>query len=82
MEATAVEEPRIGRSAAIGALVGFVIVGLLYGGVVLAGGADRPGALGVAVFAGIWGGPGFGAMLGATIAATPPKDRRRGTAIG
>lgn len=68
-------EPAIGRGAAIGGVFGFLVVGVIFGLMSLAAGADRAGALGIATFAGIWGGPGFGAMLGATIAATPPEDR-------
>lgn len=68
-------EPRIGRAAAIGGVIGFVLVAVVFGVICLAAGAGRAGAAGIGVFAGIWGGPGFGAMMGATIAATPPEDR-------
>lgn len=68
-------EPQIAKGAAIGGLIGFVLVVLLYGGICLAVGYDQMGALGVAVFAGIWGGPGFGAMMGAVVAMHPPEER-------
>lgn len=73
--ATTEYEPQIAKGAAIGAVIGFVFVMLLYGGICLAVGYDDMGALGVALFAGIWGGPGFGAMMGAVVAMHPPDQR-------
>jgi hypothetical protein len=70
-------EPKIGRAAAIGALIGFVLVVVVYGSISLFAGSGNEGAAGIAVFAGIWGGPGFGAMMGAVVAAHSTEDRHR-----
>jgi hypothetical protein len=71
------EEPTIARTAAIGALIGFLLVAVVYGGISLFAGSGNEGAMGIAVFAGIWGGPGFGAMMGAVVAAHSREDRHR-----
>lgn len=52
------------RAVLIGTIVGALVVGLFTGGVALAFGADLAGAAGVAVFTALWGGPGFGGMMG------------------
>lgn len=70
-------ESSIARSAAIGAVIGFVLVAVVYGGISLFAGSGNEGAMGIAVFAGIWGGPGFGAMMGAVVAAHSREDRHR-----
>ena len=73
--AGAQQEPSIAKAAAIGGLIGFVVVAVLYMVICVAVGYDDMGAAGVALFAGIWGGPGFGAMMGAVVAAHPPEMR-------
>lgn len=67
-------EHAAGRGMVQGMAIGFVIVaGITLGIMVNAGAAVVP-ALGVAAFAGFWGGPGFGGMLGATIAAVRAEE--------
>jgi hypothetical protein len=63
----ATEEPDIERSAIIGAVVGFfaVMIAITVGGTL--GGVEPGSAFGMGVFAGFWGGGGFGFMMGATI---------------
>lgn len=53
-----------------GSIGGFTVVGLIGFGIAMNAGADVLPAIGVACFAGVWGGPGFGGMIGATLAAT------------
>lgn len=78
MEHTATSaEPKIARTAALGALIGFVLVVVVYGGISLFAGSGTEGAAGIALFAGIWGGPGFGAMMGAVVAAHSTEDRHK-----
>jgi hypothetical protein len=63
----AAPEPDIGRSVVIGAVAGFLVVavGITVAGTV--GGIGFGGSLGLGVFVGIWGGGGFGFMMGATV---------------
>jgi hypothetical protein len=69
--ATAIEperrEPNLGRSGLIGYIIGFVasVVGITIGGTL--GGLGLGSSFGLGAFAGVWGGGGFGFMLGATI---------------
>ena len=60
-------EPNIGRSGLIGAVIGFIMVTLAVtiGGTL--GGIHPDAALGIGVAAGMWGGAGFGFMMGATV---------------
>ena len=55
-----------GRAALRGALVGFPIAVVLITCLGLAYGFEWKSALGMGLFVGIWGGLGFGAMMGAT----------------
>lgn len=73
-------ERHIGRAAAWGALAGFLGLIPIVTGIGLLGGFDLVGSLGIGAFAGIWGGPGFGGMLGATLAYTRTEGRRHGGA--
>ena len=60
-------EPNVGRSGMIGYVIGFVVatVGITLGGTL--GGLGFGNSLGLGAFVGVWGGGGFGFMLGATI---------------
>jgi hypothetical protein len=60
-------EPNIGRSGLIGAVIGFIVVTLAVtiGGTL--GGIHPDAALGIGIAAGMWGGAGFGFMMGATV---------------
>jgi hypothetical protein len=62
---------RIGIARAVlrGSLIGFVLVAAIAWVVARFAGFDGANAVGVAAFAGLWGGPGFGGMMGATLAA-------------
>jgi hypothetical protein len=61
-------DQRVGRAAVRGVLVGLVAMSALGTGMGLATGFDMIDSLGLGAFAGVWGGPGFGGMLGATLA--------------
>ena len=60
-------EPGIGRAFAIGAVVGFFVSFVLFGALGLLVGMEPGAALGMAVYAAAWGGPGFGGMTGAVL---------------
>lgn len=64
----------VGRAAAIGAAIGFVAFSAFAGSVGLFAGMDMAPAAGLGAFVGIWGGPGFGAMMGGIFAVT--RDER------
>ncbi len=67
---TATAETAVGRGAITGSIAGFFVVGVIAAAITLYGGGSIASALGLGAFAGFWGGPGFGGMLGATLAAT------------
>jgi len=72
-------EQRIGRAAVRGVVIGLVVMTALGTGMGLVTGFDLIGSLGIGAFAGFWGGPGFGGMLGATLAyvrAEGPEAQR------
>src|SRR3546814_20307781 len=76
----------VGRAAMIGATIGFVVMSCTAGAIGVAGGLSGMNAVGVGAFAGLWGGPGFGAMFGAITmitrnerAAAAPEVWRRGS---
>ncbi|HEY8524463.1 MAG TPA: hypothetical protein VIL48_05850 [Acidimicrobiales bacterium] len=69
-------ERHIGVAGVKGAIAGFLVLVPIAGGISLLAGFDPLGALGIGAFAGIWGGPGFGGMLGATLAYTRTERRR------
>ena len=56
------------------AALGFLVFGGLGGGIGLFAGMEAASAAGLGAFVGIWGGPGFGAMLGGILAVT--RDER------
>jgi hypothetical protein len=69
------EAAGIGRAAVAGACVGFLVVLTLVGGIVLAAGAGVVSALGVGAFVALWGGPGWGGMVGAVRYADGLRDQ-------
>jgi len=69
-------ERHISVAAVKGAIVGFLVLAAIADGISLLAGFDLLGALGIGAFAGIWGGPGLGGMLGATLAHTRTEGRR------
>lgn len=86
-EAAASEEPNVGRTAMIGFAVGFiaVAVGITVAGTL--GGLGFVASLGIGSFVGIFGGGGFGFMMGGTVPlarhhdahparSNPPRTRR------
>lgn len=62
--------PGVGRSALRGAIIGFAFVAVAAGIVALLGGLASADALGIATFAALWVGPGFGVLVGAIVAVT------------
>lgn len=67
----------MGRSFLIGSVVGGLLTFLVTGGITLLATQELGPALVVGGFAGFWGGPGFGGMLGAVTAATRAEDAAR-----
>jgi hypothetical protein len=59
----------LGRAVLTGSSIGFVVVAAIVCTIALVAGYDVIDALGVGAFAGLWGGPGFGGMMAATVAA-------------
>lgn len=70
-------DPPVGRAAAVGAALGCLasVVGIAVAGT--ASGMDPGGALGLGAFVGIWGGAGFGFMMGATLTLARHEDAAR-----
>jgi hypothetical protein len=64
----------LGRGILRGSLIGFVVVSTIVLVIALLAGYDAADALGIGAFAGLWGGPGFGGMMGATLAASHAHD--------
>jgi hypothetical protein len=64
----------IGHAVLRGSLIGFVIVATIAWLIAHVAGYSTWDAVGVAAFAGLWGGPGFGGMMGATLAASRAHD--------
>lgn len=56
----------IGRAAVIGAVLGYLVVLPLVSVILLVAGAGLVSAVAVGAYVAIWGGPGFGAMFGAS----------------
>lgn len=57
----------LGRAFIVGALIGTVVVFVVFGTIALAVGLGAGPALGVAAFTAAWGGPGMGGMVGAVM---------------
>jgi hypothetical protein len=58
-------EAGIGHAAVVGAVIGYVVVLTIVSGIVLIAGAGLDVALAVGAYAAMWGGPGWGGMIGA-----------------
>ena len=56
----------IGRAAVIGAILGYLVVFPLVSAILLVAGAGLVSAVALGAYVAIWGGPGFGAMFGAS----------------
>src|SRR4051794_13256957 len=69
------DDPAVGRSAAIGAGVGFVSFLLIITIAGTMGGMGVGGAFGMALFAGAFGGTGLGLMLGAAVGLGLPSNK-------
>lgn len=54
----------LGRAFLLSSLIGFVLTFACTGGIALVAGTGVVPAIGIGCFAGLWGGPGFGGMLG------------------
>ena len=65
------------RGALIGTVIGFFVVGGFAFWATFNAGSSAIAAVGLGLFAGFWGGPGFGGMLGATLAVTRNDERER-----
>jgi hypothetical protein len=68
------------RGAVIGTVIGFFVVAGFTIAIALNAGTSLVAAVGLGAFAGFWGGPGFGGMLGATLAVTRNEERERDAA--
>jgi hypothetical protein len=62
---TEASEAGIGHAAVVGAVIGYFVVLAIVGGIVLAAGAGPGVAVAVGAYVAIWGGPGWGGMIGA-----------------
>lgn len=60
----ATEDPGPMRNIVIGTIVGFFVVGGFCGAIGALFGLPAPAAIALGAFTGIWGGPGFGGMMG------------------
>ena len=68
-------EQRIGHAAVRGTLIGYLAVTTIVTVIGLTAHLAFVPALGIALFCAFWGGPGFGGMLGATLAVTREQAR-------
>lgn len=57
----------LGRAFVLGSVIGFVVVFASFGGLALGAGLDPAPAAGLGLFTAVWGGPGFGGMMGAVL---------------
>ena len=62
------------RGMVTGTIIGLVLVTGMFTGMMLFAGAEFVSAVGVGLFAGFWGGPGFGGMMGAILGAIRAKE--------
>jgi hypothetical protein len=70
-------ESGIGHAAVKGAIIGYFAVLTIVSGIVLAAGAGLGVALAVGAYVAIWGGPGWGGMIGAQRYADRIADDER-----
>lgn len=68
------------HGAVRGALLGFVCVAAGVAVLASSSGSDLPSAVLMGLFVGSWGGCGFGAMLGGTVAFVRAEERERAAA--
>ena len=73
-------EAGIGRAAVKGVIIGYFAVLTIVAGIVLAAGAGLGVALAVGAYVAIWGGPGWGGMIGAQRYADRIADDERSAA--
>lgn len=66
-ETSTPDEPNVGRTAMIGYAVGFVVSVVVITAVGTIAGMGFGASLGLGAFVGVWGGGGFGFMMGGTI---------------
>ena len=59
--------PNVGRTAMIGYVIGFVVATVAITAAGALGGLGFSSSLGLGAFVGIWGGGGFGFMMGGTV---------------
>lgn len=64
----------IGKAFIAGSVIGFVLSFTLFGGVALLAGLGVGAAIGIGMFTALWGGPGFGGMMGAVLHFTKTAD--------
>jgi hypothetical protein len=64
---TPAADPNLGRSAVIGYVTGFLVTATAITLIGTFAGAGFTNSLGLGAFVGVWGGGGFGFMLGGTI---------------
>lgn len=64
------------RWTVIGSMVGFLVVGGLFGVSTFLFGGDAPAAVGVGLMTGLLGGPGFGGMMGFVLQHSKNEQRR------
>lgn len=67
-------ERAAGRGMVTGTIIGLVLLPAMVTIMMLYGGAAFAPAIGVGLFAGFWGGPGIGGMMGAILGAVRAKD--------
>lgn len=60
----------VGRGALCGAVIGFIVVASLVTVVGMIAGLEALDSIGLGAFAAVWGGPGFGALVGAVMVIT------------
>lgn len=63
-----------GRAALIGGAIGFPAVAAVVAAIAWVGGFEFTSAVGIGVFAALWGGIGLGSMMGAIVVVTRRQD--------
>ena len=70
-------DQRLGRAVVIGCLIGVVSMTALVFGIGMIAGAGPGASLGLGLFCAVWGGLGFGSMIGAVLVGTRQERRAR-----